>query len=272
MLGKLIRHEWKDSCLFMIILNGTILVLSILGAFFFRSADISDLSYDNPLHGLMYGTYMMVYVVGIVVLFFGSTIYFYARFYRNLYTDQGYLMHTLPVNEHELIFSKLIVAMIWKIISAIIVLFGIELIAYSAYDGDLPTIPEIQEKIIDWGVEPGRLALGTFLGLLFAFGYALYTYFLGYASVSIGQFAVKNKVIASIGAFLGIRFIIRLIRNIFSAFIVEMRFFSALVGPIENTSENMIKALAISNLLIYLVCFVLYLITHQIMKNRLNLE
>ena len=40
MLGKLFKHEWKDSFLFMIILNGSILLLSILGAVFFRSMDI----------------------------------------------------------------------------------------------------------------------------------------------------------------------------------------------------------------------------------------
>ena len=174
MLGKLFKHEWKDSFLFMIIRNGSILLLSILGAVFFRSMDISELDYERPFQGLMYGTYLLVYVVGIFVLFIGSTIYFYVRFFRNMYTDQGYLMHTLPVTEHELIFSKLSVAMIWKIISAIVVTFGLELIAYSIAKDDLPTLREISKEIQRFGIEPGRISLIIIMSLLFALGYALY--------------------------------------------------------------------------------------------------
>ena len=273
MLGKLFKHEWKDSFLFMLILNGSILILSILGAFFFNSIDISEIDYERPFQGLMYGTYMLVYVVGIFVLFIGSTIYFYVRFFKNMYTDQGYLMHTLPVTEHELIFSKLSVAMIWKIISAIVVTFGLELIAYSISKDIIPALREIKEEILRLGVEPVRLSLIIILSLLLALGYALYTYLLGYASVSIGQFAVKNKVIASVGAFLGIRLIVRFIRNLITVSVGSMSYTRLLMYSASRIDDHaLLVAIAISNIMIYIVCAVLYLITHMIMKNRLNLE
>ena len=273
MLGKLFKHEWKDSCLFMIILNGSILALSILGAVFFSSMDVSENNNEKPFQGLMYGTYILVYVVGIFVLFIGTTIYFYVRFFKNMYTDQGYLMHTLPVTEHELIFSKLLVAMIWKIISAIVVTFGLELIAYSVAKGDIPTFREIKEEILELGVEPARLTLIIILSLLLALGYAIYTYLLGYASVSVGQFAVKNKVIASIGAFLGIRLIVRFIRNLITVSIGSMSFTRMLMYSASRINDDgILLAVVISDILIYIVCVILYLITYMIMKNRLNLE
>ena len=273
MLGKLFKHEWKDSFLFMIILNGSILLLSILGAVFFRSMDISELDYERPFQGLMYGTYLLVYVVGIFVLFIGSTIYFYVRFFRNMYTDQGYLMHTLPVTEHELIFSKLSVAMIWKIISAIVVTFGLELIAYSIAKDDLPTLREISKEIQRFGIEPGRISLIIIMSLLFALGYALYTYLLGYASVSVGQFAVKNKVIASVGAFIGIRLIVRFTRNLIMVYIGSTSFTRYLFMSASRIDDKgFLLAVTVSDILIYIVCAILYLLTHAIMKNRLNLE
>ncbi|MBP5310445.1 MAG: hypothetical protein J6Z05_07595 [Lachnospiraceae bacterium] len=273
MLGKLFKHEWKDSFLFMIIMNGSILLLSILGAVFFGSMDVSEFDFERPFQGLMYGTYVLVYVVGIFVLFIGSTIYFYVRFFRNMYTDQGYLMHTLPVTEHELILSKLSVAMIWKIISTIVVTFGLEVIAYSIAKESFPTLREIKKAIQRFDIEPGRITLIIILSLLFALGYALYTYLLGYASVSVGQFAVKNKVIASVGAFIGIRMILRFIRNLIMITIGSTtfsRFFFLSVSRIDD--KGFLLAVAVSDILVYIACAALYLITHMIMKNRLNLE
>ena len=42
------------------------------------------------------------------------------RFYKNLMTDEGYLMFTLPVSRSQLIWSKLIVSMAWGILSAVL--------------------------------------------------------------------------------------------------------------------------------------------------------
>ncbi len=143
MLGKLFVHEWKDSWKLMTILNGTVLILSVLGVFFASAGNLGDIFERDSVSSvwvfLMYMSFLMVYVLGIFALSIGTTLYFYIRFYRNMYTDQGYLMHTLPVNEHELILSKAFVAIIWKAIGVVVVACGISAIvtAFASTTGDL---------------------------------------------------------------------------------------------------------------------------------------
>ena len=42
------------------------------------------------------------------------------RFYKNLMTDEGYLMFTLPVSRSQLIWSKLLVALVWSVLSTVL--------------------------------------------------------------------------------------------------------------------------------------------------------
>ena len=53
----------------------------------------------------------------IAVLCFVSTV---QRFYKNLLGREGYLMHTLPVTETQLILSKLLTSMVWVLCSGLV--------------------------------------------------------------------------------------------------------------------------------------------------------
>ena len=64
------------------------------------------------------------------------TIYFAIRFYKNLYTDEGYLMHTLPVKPWMLIVSKLTIGTIWFYLIDLLLVGAITLITLIA----LPTM------------------------------------------------------------------------------------------------------------------------------------
>ena len=56
-------------------------------------------------------------VMAICVVTFIMTI---QRFYKNMLGREGYLMFTLPVSVSKLIWSKLIVVMVWIILSVIV--------------------------------------------------------------------------------------------------------------------------------------------------------
>ena len=47
------------------------------------------------------------------------------RFYSNLLTDEGYLMFTLPTGIPSMIFSKLIVSVVWGIVTILVMLLGV---------------------------------------------------------------------------------------------------------------------------------------------------
>ena len=119
MLKKLFVHEWKDSWRLVGIMNLIVLGLTLIGTFFL-SQETWNASEKNEFVAVTIVVYMMFFIASIAALSMVVTFYFYIRFYRNLYTDQGYLMHTLPVTSHQLIWSKTFVAGIWMIISSIV--------------------------------------------------------------------------------------------------------------------------------------------------------
>ena len=57
-----------------------------------------------------------------------TTILVYVRFYKNFFSDEGYLTFTLPVSRSQLLFSKLCNSMIWIISNVILVIICIGII------------------------------------------------------------------------------------------------------------------------------------------------
>ena len=281
MLSKLFIHEWKDSWKLMAILNGSVLVLSVAGIALNAFSDSVDLSKAFESGGafsvMLYGSFFMLYVLSIFALSIGSALYFYIRFYRNLYTDQGYLMHTLPVNEHSLILSKALIAVIWRIVGMVIMALGIGSLMVSfmipLFRTEYLSIKDIYRELGLADINPMYMFAYAVLGILLGIGSVIFSVFMGYAAISIGQLASKNKVLASVGAFFGIQIALSIASNIitqsvmFAAFRFDFRW-----DLIDNYGPLSILYLCGMNVAVYGLSVGFYFITHAIMKNRLNLE
>ena len=64
-----------------------------------------------PQNAPIVGTLMvMLYIFGIIAIGIITIVVLVMRFYKNLFTSEGYLMHTLPVKASQHLNSKLIVA------------------------------------------------------------------------------------------------------------------------------------------------------------------
>lgn len=280
MLGKLVSHEWKDSWKIMSLLNAAVLILSIIGIVFFNADNAVELFDSSDIGQTMgvfvYSSYSMIYVLSILALSIGSTLYFYVRFYKNLYTDQGYLMHTLPVTETELIWSKAIVAIIWRIIGTLIMCIGISSVLYSFFQLRLgwewDEVMDAIEEVFEMG--PMFVTVYIILGMLIGLGSIIFTIFKGYAAISIGQLASKNKVLASVGAYFGLHIGISIVSNIVTQFsmIVILGGRKNIFNYLDEPGWFFAGFMAVSAALIFILCAVCYIITRQIMKNRLNLE
>ncbi len=281
MLKKLFIHEWKDSWKLMAILNAAVIVLSGAGIalnILNGNIDLSSLfESGGTLTVMLYGSYFMLYVLSIFALSIGSALYFYVRFYRNLYTDQGYLMHTLPVSEHSLILSKAFVAVIWRIAGMIIMAGGIGSLIFSfvlpALNIEDLSIREIYRELGLQDVNFAYLVAYAVLGVMCAIGSVIFSVFMGYAAISIGQLASKNKVLASVGAFFGIHIVLSIAGNILTQSLMFMAFRFSDSWDIWDHYEllSLLYLLGL-NIVLYGLSVAFYYITHAIMKNKLNLE
>lgn len=117
MLKQLLKYEFKATKRLYFGLYLALALLSVVLGVSFRQ---ENARVDNTNFGRLEVILMVLYlsvIFAIAVLCFVSTV---QRFYKNLLGREGYLMHTLPVTETQLILSKLITSMVWVLCSGLV--------------------------------------------------------------------------------------------------------------------------------------------------------
>ena len=114
MLKQLLKYEFKATGRTYGGLYLALVALAVLSGFSLRSSSKDDFA------SLLLFAYMVVAVAVAVV----SVMTIVTRFTRNLLGREGYLMHTLPVTESQLILSKLISSVVWMLCSSIFRMTG----------------------------------------------------------------------------------------------------------------------------------------------------
>ncbi len=268
MLKKLFVHEWKDSWRLVGIMNLIVLGLTLIGTFFLNN-ETWNAADKNEFLAMTIVIYMMFFITSIGVLSMVVMLSFFTRFYRNLYTDQGYLMHTLPVTANQLIWSKAFVAFIWTIISTVVMITSIFSLVYSA----IPSVDRDDfwiafREFFTTAEFDGRFVAVILLYLVLMVVAQFMSLFLGYASISIGQTFKKQKVLGAIGVYIGIYLLLQTISSYLSMFIS----ISISSSKVSDEITFMIIFLVILILVMAALATGFYCITHYIMKNKLNLE
>ena len=103
----------------MLPLMGALLALALMANLSIRGMP-SSLS-DIPALRILFILILIFFGMGIVAVGVMALVVMVSRFYRNLLKSEGYLMFTLPVSVHELIWSKLIVSLVWFFATALFI-------------------------------------------------------------------------------------------------------------------------------------------------------
>lgn len=210
MLTTLLKHEWKDTWILCTVCNAITLFLSMIGALiivtsdFTKGRDFSDSQRVLLVTGI--SAYVLVYVFSIVAVALVIRYYFFIRYYKNLFTDQGYLMHTLPARATDLINSKLIIALFWQYATGIIMALSI-FILIAAFIGSMDEISpqDISETFSD--IEWEWLAKNVFsiiASVLVVLLMPILEILVFYMAVGIGQMSKKNRLFISVLVLIGI--------------------------------------------------------------------
>ena len=276
MLGKCLKHEWIETWLVGLLCCAGVIVVSILAFIILPSVPKlaeSDVGiYMLPI--LIFTLCVMGFVAIAGALGIGRYYFFY-RYYKNLFSDQGYLLHTLPVETKDLINSKLIVALIWQYLIAIACgvafLFATAGI-YGMFSDDYSSYIEFMKTMLE-GINY-LVSVGSFEVILFAilmFLYPIMEVLFLYLAVAIGQLSKKNRFIMSIVALVGIGFVKKVVTNIIS---MIASFSTLAAGNISTESmvaryDAMMIMVAVAEILAIVGTYIgnLYLV-----KNKLNLE
>lgn len=106
MFGKLLKHEWLGSRRLVGILCGIIAAAGVLSGGSLRNLTWSAVNENQAMvaaYTTVLATALMV-VLGCCVLSMYFLVY---RFYKTRFTDQGYLMLTLPVTTHQQLLASI---------------------------------------------------------------------------------------------------------------------------------------------------------------------
>lgn len=147
MLKKCLKHEWKACWKNMALLNGAAIFMGALGGSGFLFSQISELP------DLLIVLYLFAYVLIVIAASVMTQVLMIQRYYKNLFTDEGYLTNVLPVSATDHILSKMLVFGAWSILNALSVLasFAFFLLFYAAISiGSLVSSHKILTAVLSY--------------------------------------------------------------------------------------------------------------------------
>ncbi len=275
MLGKLIKHEFKATYKIMLLLIGILVIFGIvsyfLGTWFvgLGQNDIDNEFYAALVGVSMFGTTTLIFVSFISINMIGL-IYLVIRFYKTMYTQEGYLTFTLPVTVSQITNAKLISAVIWEIIMTCINILTVVVFVLGICTPLDVSLYEIFDELI-------ALKLYNVAGWIIMFITTMLITPISaiatpYFCITVGQLWQKHKIIGSIlayGAFYFVNQIASTVIMIFSGY------FRAIFNP--NIDDDYVFSMLTKTTwvsLVYAIVVVALCILgcHLIPRKRINLD
>lgn len=274
MLGKLISYEfrgiWKPALVIVIIMA----VAGIAGAMAFSTMIALA---DAPSYGAADGAVTSLVVVlmlftvfagflvwaGVVALF----IMVVARFYRTMFTDQGYLTLTLPVSSASLVLAKYLVAFIVMTVGAVlaIVLYALLLDPItSEYElsGSTAILMMLSGNLNIWDAGESVAALAGALNMLVGIAYQLGLAFL---ALTLGAWwAKRHKVAAAVGVFIGVGWLISLVFSVANVLVLTTTGYSWDMVSVMSGAVTMVQMVCNIAIAVAAVALSIFLVRRKV--------
>ena len=275
MLKKLLKYDWKSVSLLLLILHGILLVYTLIGrlgiAFGLSGAGDTMVSSVTTMYGIAAGLYIFVYVLFIFAIVVATYVYLAIRFQKNLFSDEGYLTHTLPVSPTKLIWSKMLVAWAWIAIDLVCVIVSVFLLVlFKETSGSIGDLFHEFIAIFTGGYGTQNqifmiILLLSMIAQLFGFYTTLELF-----SMCLGSLFKTHKILGAIVTFFGINTIFSLISTILM-FVVPA--WSPVTYETNGLTGSQQNGLFLCYLALYLVCSVIFFLgSRYILSKKLNLE
>lgn len=226
MFSKLLKHEWKANAGLLGILSACALGAGLLGAFALRGIIYMSGQLENEnaaalgISGL--SSALVFIVVALAAYAFAVQFITLFRFYKNKFTDEGYLTFTLPVSAGQIFLSSFLNILAWLVISGLVVIAAVSMILFIGAAEPLKEyVQEIQfamGNLSGWVEEemlgePGYRAYCVLASISTVIA-PVYSVLLLMTSITIGSvLAKKHKILATIGMYYCINFGVSIVES-----------------------------------------------------------
>lgn len=281
MFATLLKYEFRRTKNILLPMNLGALAIGGVGYFvmliitlLIQSPD-SDISVVTPLLYLLWmGLILMLSLLSTAV-----TIVLCLQFYREKFTDQGYLTFTLPASTHQILLSSYLNFLIWMIINTIVTLVGIGIMLTPIVSYALREISQLGLDISYlWALIKEYLAQILPSGVLFTVSYIMllvsslfYGITLPYLAITLASVLVKKmKLLLAVGIGYGMSMVMGFIPSILA--IIE----GLITGMLMVNNDLVVYA---PGAISYIITSILYMafaiggyfLMHHLVKKKLNL-
>ena len=291
MLGKLLKYDLRSVGRFW-----WIAMITMIGASF--SASISMRLYlemsisqsywaseTNVMISLAMAALYLIFIISLVAMgacFLFVAILIYVRYYKHLFTDEGYLTFTLPVSRKQIFFSKLVNAGLWLVLSEIVLFacvmvmlvivmptYGKGVIATETLNDIIKGFVKSFESRGIWMILQGILVvLSVVSATMLSVGVV-------YFCITLGATVAKRaKIIVGIGAYYVIDVVSRVLGTILG--VVPMVWIIVALTQFSETNLHLFNGAMTVMLLIFfaavsLLAAFFHCLTLNILERKLNL-
>jgi len=269
MVKKLFKHEflaWSRIVpLFFLI--------APVAALMFRLLEL--LETDFIIFDLIRGMTLLSSVVGVIVCIGAPVVFGITRFYKNLFTGEGYLTFTLPVKTSDQLLVKIVTAGTFSVCAVIVALFT--LLIFLAGE-PLEEIVFGIRSFLSLAPQELEMHLGLYiLEILLILIVGLFTSHLQYYScICLGQLSRKNRILSAVAAYFLYYVIAQVLSSLFSLAMLLLANTSVSYAVFEFMDAHPFATIHLSMLFSLLICIVFsgvfYLICHHVIHKKLNLE
>lgn len=275
MLRKLLKHEFRATARVMLPLY----LITVLLAFMTRATDfwLNMVEYGGAMGYRFLGIVAFLVATGfllaLMATFVVAVVQAILRFRSNLLADEGYVMFTLPVSSHSLVWSKLIVSAVW-LLGALV----IDVVSVMALVANMDMFQEIGRLVQEIAREINAYYVGNGVAflvelvLLFLVSCVL-TCLIFYTPLAIGHSFNRHKMLLSVVFFFAIQVAFQILSGMF--LLAGIPFLDSLasnwlmhITPAGAMHGFMWGSIGITAL----VSAVLYCITIRMLHRHLNLE
>ena len=262
MLKKCLKHEWKACWKNMALLNGAAIFMGALGGFGFLFSQLSELP------DLLIVLYLFAYVLIVIAASVMTQVLMIQRYYKNLFTDEGYLTNVLPVSATDHILSKMLIFGFLLLPSAIryftanTLLFYNKTMTFSDFLSylwaQITCVADAAFSLIGITNHIG-MALFSIVGFFTSLFFGILLF---YAAISIGSLVSSHKILTAVLSYIGMTTVIQIFGGISIVRVFQ-----------DSTPTAVVTTSSVSTLIITVVlCVVLFLICRYILSRRLNLS
>lgn len=269
MCNKLYKHEMLSYLRKWLPIEIIILCVALLGRFvqFFEA--------DATAYDVIFGSTMFFYGTAIIVSFVLTFVVCIKRFHNNLFTGEGYLTFTLPVTPVQHILIKACAAVTVTISTLIIAVLSVFVLTAGEVAAEIfKAAAYILKEFFEACNAHAILYIAEFLILLILSVFS--GMLLIYACIALGQTFNRSRVGWAVAIYFIYYFIGRIITTILTT-VLSLSYDSIPFEKIarfirQNPFGSVHIFFGISILFTLIGCVIFYLITHFVIKKKLNLE